>query len=67
MQKIIELWELLPQEVKVAGYIALSYGLSEIVIQLSKVEVSNIWLAILINILLVFFKNLRPRLDKSNQ
>jgi hypothetical protein len=58
-------WNKLPGEIKVALYIAVSYGLSEVVIQLSELEVSNVWLAIPINILLVFLKNLKPRIEKN--
>lgn len=71
MEKVINdiqvLWNKLPQEIKVALYIALSYGLSEVVILLARVEVSNAWLAVLINILLVFLRNLKPRLDKYSK
>lgn len=58
------LWNKLPKEVKVALFIAVSYGLSELAIELSKIEVSNVWLAIVINIFLVFLKELKPRAVK---
>jgi hypothetical protein len=64
MKKIAELWNKLPAEVKVALYLAASYGLSAVVVELAKVQVSNTWLAILINILLVFLKELKPRVDR---
>lgn len=63
LDKIKEIWGKLPAEIKVALYIAVSYGLSAIIVELSKVEVSNTWLAIVINILLVFLKELKPRID----
>jgi hypothetical protein len=61
--KIKELWGKLPAEIKVAFYLAASYGLSAIIVEISKIEVNNSWLAIVINILLVFLKELKPRLD----
>lgn len=67
MKKIIELWNKLPAEIKVALYIAASYGLSAIIVELSKLSVSNTWLAIAINILLVFLKELKPRIDKIRE
>lgn len=63
IEKIKELWGKLPAELKVALYIAVSYGLSAVIVELSKIEVSNTWLAIAINILLVFLKELKPRID----
>lgn len=63
IEKIKNLWGKLPAEIKVALYISVSYGLSAIIIELSKIEVSNSWLAIGINILLVFLKELKPRIE----
>lgn len=63
IEKIKEIWAKLPAEVKVALYLAVSYGLSAIIVELGKVQVSNSWLAIGINILLVFLKELKPRID----
>lgn len=65
--KIKELWGKLPAEIKVAIYLAVSYGLSAIIVELSKIEVSNSWLAIGINILLVFLKELKPRIEATKE
>jgi hypothetical protein len=64
MNKISELWGKLPAEVKVALYIAASYGLSAFIVELSKLQISNVWLAILLNIFLVFLKELKPRIER---
>lgn len=64
MTKISELWNKLPAEIKVALYLSLSYGLSAVIIELGKIQVSNSWLAIAINILLVFLRELKPRIDR---
>jgi hypothetical protein len=66
-EKIKELWEKLPAEIKVALYLAVSYGLSAIIVEISKIEVQNSWLAIAINILLVFLKELKPRLEAKKK
>lgn len=63
LEKIKSVWARFPAEIKVALYISVSYGLSAIIVELSKITVSNVWLAIGINILLVFLKELKPRLD----
>ena len=67
IEKIKELWSKLPAEVKVAMYIASSYGLSAIIVELGKINVNNVWLAILINIVLVFLKELSPRIERLRQ
>jgi hypothetical protein len=64
LQKIADFWGLLPAEVKVAIYIASSYGLSEVIVQLGKLNVSNVWLAIGINIVLVFLREIKPRVER---
>lgn len=56
-------YNMLPKEVKVAMYIALSFGLADVIKQIGLIEVNNTWLAIIINILLVFLKQLQPRLE----
>lgn len=56
-------WELLPKEIKVACFIATSYGLSAVITEIGKVQVDSVWLAIAINILLVFLKELKPRIE----
>ena len=58
----LDLWGKLPAEVKVAVYLALSYGLSELIVELGEAEVNSTYLAIALNILIVFLKNLKPRL-----
>lgn len=67
MTKISELWNKLPAEIKVALYLATSYGLSAVIVELSKINVSNTWLAIAINILLVFLRELKPRIDRISK
>jgi hypothetical protein len=64
MKKIAEIWGKLPAEIKVALYLAASYGLSAVIIELGKLEISNVWLAIALNILLVFLKELKPRVER---
>jgi hypothetical protein len=64
MKKLSEVWGKLPAEVKVALYLSASYGLSAIIIELSKVQISNVWLAIALNIFLVFLKEIKPRIEK---
>lgn len=56
-------YNMLPKEVKVTMYIALSFGLADVITQIGLIEVNNTWLAIAINILLVFLKQLQPRLE----
>lgn len=63
IEKIKEIWGKLPAEIKVSLYIAVSYGLSALIIQLGKLQISDPFLAIVINIFLVFLKELKPRLD----
>ena len=67
LKKISELWGKLPAEIKVALYISASYGLSAIIVQLGNIQVDNDWLAIAINILLVFLKELKPRIDRISK
>lgn len=64
IEKITCFWGKLPAEVKVALYLAASYGLAAIITELSSMEIANKWLAIGINILLVFLKELKPRIAK---
>ena len=64
IQEMGETWEALPKEVKVSAYIAVSYGISEIITLLSGLKVDNTMLAILINIVLVFLKELKPRIER---
>lgn len=59
-----EMWGKLPAEVKVALYIALSFGLSEVIVELGRLEIGNTWLAIALNIFLVFLKNVKPRVER---
>ena len=64
MEKISEIWGKLPAEIKVASYLAASYGLSAVIIELSKLQISNAWLAVALNILLVFLKEIKPRMER---
>jgi hypothetical protein len=64
LEKISILWNKLPAEVKVALYISASYGLSSIIIELSKLQINNTYLAIALNILLVFLRELKPRVER---
>lgn len=64
LEKFKAFWGSLPAEVKVALYIAFSYGVSELAIELGKLNFSNVWLAIAVNISLVFLKELKPRAVK---
>jgi hypothetical protein len=61
---IKEIWGKLPAELKVALYISASYGLSAVIVELGKLELNNTWLAIALNIFLVFLKELKPRLER---
>ena len=62
-EEIVRLWNLLPKEIKVAAFIAASYGMADFITALEAVEVNNTWLAIIFNILLVFLKELKPRIN----
>ncbi|MFA6315623.1 MAG: hypothetical protein WC648_04640 [Candidatus Paceibacterota bacterium] len=64
LEKIKRFWEKLPAEIKVAVYLAVSYGMAAVITELSNMEISNKWLAIAINILLVFLRELKPRIAK---
>ena len=64
LEKLSTLWNKLPAEVKVALYISASYGLSSIIIELSKLQIDNTYLAIALNILLVFLRELKPRVER---
>jgi len=67
LKKLSELWGKLPAEIKVALYISASYGLSAIIVKLGNIQVDNDWLAIAINILLVFLKELKPRIERISK
>lgn len=64
LTKIKVLWGKLPPEIKVALYIAFSYGVSAFAVELGKLQFSNVWLAIAVNIFLVFLKELKPRVSR---
>lgn len=64
---IAQLWGKLPAELKVALYIAASYGLSEVIVELGKLQISNVWLAIGLNILLVFLREIKPRVERFRE
>jgi hypothetical protein len=60
---VVKYWNMLPKEVKVAAFIAVSYGMADVITALEAVKVNNVALAIGLNIFLVFLKELKPRLD----
>lgn len=61
---LVGFWGRLPKEVKVAAFIAASYGLADVISALELVNVSNTWLAIILNLVLVFLKELKPRVER---
>lgn len=67
MDKIKAFWEKLPAEIKVALYITVSYTLAELIVILGKLEINSVPLSFAINILLVFLKNLKPRIDSFKE
>lgn len=67
MDKIKAFWEKLPAEIKVALYITVSYTLAELIVILGKLEINSVPLSFAINILLVFLKNLKPRMDSMKE
>lgn len=46
---------------------AASYGLSEVIVELGKLQISNVWLAIGLNILLVFLREIKPRVERFRE
>jgi len=67
LDKIKAFWEKLPAEIKVALYITVSYTLAELIVILGKLEINSVPLSFAINILLVFLKNLKPRIDSFKE
>lgn len=71
MEKFINeisfLWGKLPAEVKVALFIATSQGISALIIELSKLEINSVWLGIALNIVLVFLRELKPRIERLKE
>lgn len=67
MEKIKLFWERLPSEIKVALYIAVSYALAEIIVILGNLEIESMPLSFAINVLLVFLKNIKPRMDRAKE
>ena len=63
-EALVKFWRMLPKEVKCAAFIAASYGMADVITALEAIEVSNTWLAIILNIVLVFLKELKPRTDR---
>jgi hypothetical protein len=61
---LVAFWGKLPKEVKVAAFIATSYGLADVISALELIQVSNTWLAIILNLFLVFLKELKPRVER---
>lgn len=67
MEKIKLFWERLPDEIKVALYISVSYALAEIIVILGDLEIQSVPLSFAINVLLVFLKNIKPRMDNAKE
>ena len=63
-EALVKFWRMLPKEVKVAAFIAASYGMADAITALEAVKVDNTLLAIILNIVLVFLKELKPRTDR---
>jgi len=64
---LVSFWRMLPKEIRVAAFIAASYGMADVIVALEAVEMNNTILAIILNIILVFLKELKPRINRSKQ
>jgi len=67
LDKIKSIWERLPSEIKVALYIAVSYAIAEIIVILGNLDIQSMPLSFVINVLLVFLKNIKPRMDRAKE
>jgi hypothetical protein len=67
MEKIISFWDRLPSEIKVALYITVSYIIAELIVILGNLDIQSMPLSFGINILLVFLKNIKPRMDRAKE
>ena len=67
MEKIISIWDKLPSEIKVALYITVSYIIAEVIVILGNLDIQSMPLSFGINILLVFLKNIKPRMDRAKE
>jgi hypothetical protein len=67
LEKIISIWDKLPSEIKVALYITVSYIIAEVIVILGNLDIQSVPLSFAINILLVFLKNLKPRIEKVRE
>jgi len=67
-ESLAEVWMLLPAEarktIKVSMYIALSYGLADVITALEAVKIDSTLLAIILNVVLAFLRELSKRLKK---
>lgn len=62
-----ELFDKLPTELRVTIYVTISAGLGELAKELMAIETNSLLLTFIINIALVFIKNLRPRIKTRNE
>ena len=62
LDEVYALWDKLPKEIRVSAYIAVSQGISELIVELGLIKVDSILLGLGINILLVFLKQLKQRI-----
>jgi len=67
MEKIISFWDRLPSEIKVALYITVSYIIAELIVILGNLDIQSMPLSFGINVLLVFLKNIKPRMDRAKE
>jgi hypothetical protein len=63
IKEIKKVWNELPKEVKVAGYITVSYGLGQALKEITALKIDNTILTFLINLLIVFVEELKRRID----
>jgi hypothetical protein len=67
LEKIALFWDRLPSEIKVALYITVSYIIAEVIVILGNLDIQSMPLSFGINILLVFLKNIKPRMDRAKE
>jgi len=61
---LIEKWNNLPQEIKVLGYITLSALIAELIKILSGLHFDSVWVAGLVNVVLVVLREAQKRRTK---
>jgi hypothetical protein len=68
LEKLLELYDRLPKEVKVfVEYILPSAILTALVDYLSNLQVQDVYMAAIINIVLIFLRQLKPRIQKMRE